>query len=86
MFKTPFNAMINLKKTVLILLLSLFFSSCATDLDDNPVSNNDINDFIYRGLQTYYLYNENVPDLVEDKTASGDYNNYLSQNSPKLNF
>ena len=83
MFKTPFNAMINLKKTVLILLLSLFFSSCATDLDDNPVSNNDINDFIYRGLQTYYLYNENVPDLVEDKTASGDYNNYLSQNSPE---
>jgi carboxyl-terminal processing protease len=75
--------MIYLKKTLSFLLTFLLFASCATDLDDNPVSSNDINDFIYRGMNLYYLYRDNVPDLVEDKTASGDYNKYLSQNSPE---
>ena len=49
----------NLKNILSFLLITLSLS-CATDLDDNPVSNTDINDFIYRGLRTYYLYNENV--------------------------
>ena len=29
-------------------LLFLLFSSCANDLDDNPVTTDAINDFIYR--------------------------------------
>ena len=74
--------MMNLKNILSFLLITLSLS-CATDLDDNPVSNTDINDFIYRGLRTYYLYNENVPDLVNDKTASSDYQSYLSQSSPE---
>ncbi|PSG86494.1 S41 family peptidase [Aurantibacter aestuarii] len=72
----------NLKKILSFFLITISFN-CATDLDDNPVSNTDINDFIYRGLRTYYLYNENVPDLVNDKTASSDYQSYLSQSSPE---
>ena len=75
----------NLKKILSFFLIALSFN-CATDLDDNPATGNDINDFIYRGLRTYYLYNENVPDLVIDRTASGDYESYLSQNSPENFF
>ncbi|WP_375240022.1 S41 family peptidase [Aurantibacter sp.] len=67
-------------------LLFLLISSCAYDLDDNPVTANDINDFIYKGLRTYYLYNELVPDLVENKTFNPNYNNYLSANTPENFF
>jgi C-terminal processing protease CtpA/Prc len=77
----------NLKKVLHFYgLLFLLISSCANDLDDNPVTTNDINDFIYKGLRTYYLYNELVPDLVENKTFSPNYTNYLSSNSPENFF
>ena len=46
----------NLKNILSFLLITLSLS-CATDLDDNPVSNTDINDFIYRGLRTYLFFN-----------------------------
>lgn len=67
-------------------LLFLLLSNCATDLDDVAASSNDINDFIYKGLRAYYLYNEFVPDLVENKTITPDYTTYLNANTPENFF
>jgi C-terminal processing protease CtpA/Prc len=75
-----------IKQLLLTVFTLLFISNCATDLDDNPTSNNDINDFIYRGLRLAYLYNAEVPDLVEDKSSGSDYQSYLNSNSPENFF
>lgn len=66
-------------KALLLLLLALIFLSCFEDRDDTPVTVTDINDFVYRGMDTYYLYRDSVPDLVEDKRNSSNYSNYLAR-------
>ena len=59
-----------MKKLSLIALLCSFtfvLTGCFEDLDDNLIANSDINDFVWKGMNAYYLYNENVPDLSNDR-------------------
>lgn len=59
-----------MKKLSLIALLcasTFVLTGCFEDLDDNLVANSDINDFVWKGMNAYYLYNENVPDLSNDR-------------------
>lgn len=60
-----------------LLVLSLFLSSCFSDVDDNPTDQNKIKDFVYRGLNIVYLYKDDVPDLLENKNQKSNYNSYL---------
>lgn len=76
--------------TLLSLLLLVFLSSCDDDLDDNlrPASSTEISDFVYRGLNYWSLYKEDVPELANDffdnDAARFDY---LSQfSSPEAAF
>ncbi|MFT7073103.1 MAG: C-terminal processing protease CtpA/Prc [Patiriisocius sp.] len=65
-----------MKKLYYLLLLSVFFTtiSCFEDLDDNikpnSASNATIQDFIYRGLNYFYLYKADTPELANDAFAS----------------
>jgi len=68
----------NLKVIILTLLVSIVFTSCFEDRDDNQISTPEINNFIYQGMDAFYLYRDQVPDLVEDKASSQNYNTYLS--------
>ncbi|TYC17907.1 peptidase S41 [Bizionia gelidisalsuginis] len=70
-----------LSRILLYLAVPIALTSCFEDLDDQPIANVDINDFVYKAMDVYYLYKEDVPVLVEDKVSSADYNNYLSQYS-----
>ncbi|EGV44006.2 carboxyl-terminal protease [Bizionia argentinensis JUB59] len=75
-------------KTRLYLMIALgvstIFMGCSEDLDDNPTPTNDLNGFVWRGLNTYYLYKDNVPDLANNRFASGNYQAYLnSYSSPE---
>ena len=70
-----------MKKTSYILValsFCLFFTSCFEDLDDNPASTRDLNDFVYRGLNAYYLYKDNVPDLANDRFTNGGYEEFIT--------
>ena len=74
-------------KLNLLLLITLLFTGCFEDLDDTPITTSQINDFVYRAMDTYYLYKEDVPTLVEDKLSSPDYNSFItSYNTPELFF
>ena len=67
------------RKTLLVtLLLSILFTSCFEDRDDKPISTTDLNNFVYRGMDAYYLYRDEVPDLVEDKANSDNFESYLN--------
>lgn len=80
------------KNFLYAILLPLFLStvSCDDDIDDvaRPASNLEISDFIYRGLNFWSLYKEDVPELAneffENDAARFDYLDQFS--SPEAAF
>jgi len=73
-----------LKSLLTILLLSLLFTSCFEDKDDNPIVTLDINNFVYRGMDAFYLYRDQVEKLIEDRANDQTYLN--SFNTPEALF
>jgi len=57
------------KFKILLMAFALLFSftSCFEDLDDNAIASSDIKDFVWKGMNAYYLYNDNVPNLSNDR-------------------
>lgn len=63
----------------LLLLVSFFTLSCFEDNDDTTVSAGQINDFVWKGMNAFYLYQENIADLANDRFSNnGEYANYLN--------
>lgn len=80
-----------MKKILLPLLAILtIFVSCDDDIDDNlrPATALELSDFVYRGLNFWSLYKEDVPDLANDRFANdSEKNDFLSQfDSPEAAF
>lgn len=68
-----------LKAPILLLLISLISTSCFEDNDDKAVSASQINDFVWRGLNRFYLYKDEVPNLANDRfSTNGEYATYLN--------
>lgn len=78
------------KFLLLLIAFSTLFVSCFDDLDDNiqPASDLDIGNFIYRGLNYFYLYKADTPELADDNFANQDeLNTFLSSfDSPEETF
>ncbi|MCC4213114.1 S41 family peptidase [Leeuwenhoekiella parthenopeia] len=75
--------------SLLILFFALFSLSCSTDRDDElgPVSFLEIKNFIYDGMQLYYLYKPEVPELANDFFESReDRNDFLNSFDTPENF
>lgn len=65
------------KSILFLILFGVFIASCE-DYDDNP-SSYPIQNFIWKGLNGYYLYQPDVPDLSDSKFYhQKDLDNYLS--------
>jgi len=66
-----------LKSIVLLCLLNIPFG--CTDMNDNPVpSGLAVNDFIWKGLNLYYLWQQEVPDLADTRFANqSELNTFL---------
>jgi C-terminal processing protease CtpA/Prc len=72
-----------MKRKIFITLLavSTLFVSCFEDADDNfhPSSTLEIQNFIYRGLNYFYLYKADTPELANDAFATeDDLNGFLN--------
>lgn len=72
---------------MLLCMAAFVFQSCE-DQDDVPQPlNNQINSFIWEGLNSHYLWQADVPDLADNRFASPtDYNNFLAQYTPESLF
>jgi len=68
----------NLFKIALWMCLLVFTYSC-TDNDDNPVpSGLEINDFVWKGMNLYYLWQADIPDLADNRFANqSELNTFL---------
>ncbi|WP_298551010.1 S41 family peptidase [uncultured Algibacter sp.] len=68
-----------LNVALILILAALFLTSCFEDSDDTAVTVRDINDFIYKGLNIFYLYKDDVPDLANNRFSNdNEYNDYLN--------
>jgi len=66
---------------IFIFLIAFSLTGCFDDNDDviTAASTTDVGDFIWKGMNSYYLYKENVPDLEDNRfTSQGDLNNYIN--------
>ncbi len=69
-----------LRYLVILLLFGSLFTACFDDNDDVPQisSTLDINDFIWKGMNIFYLYKDDVADLANDRFSSDqDYTDFL---------
>ncbi|TBX65774.1 peptidase S41 [Flavobacterium silvisoli] len=68
----------NFAKSVLLLLFIAVCFGCE-DRDDHPVpSKLEINDFVWKGMNLYYLWQADVPDLADNKDDNeGEYFSFL---------
>lgn len=66
-----------IKKVFLLFLIPFLFTSCFEDMDDKmtTASTLEIQNFIYRGLNYFYLYKEDVPKLANDAFVSEEEKN-----------
>lgn len=71
-----------MKKTwayALLLLLSISFTACFEDQDDNTIADVDIKDFVWKGLNLWYFWQDQVTDLADNRfSSSEDYTAYLN--------
>ena len=75
-------------KYIALTLLIGFSYGCFKDNEDNATGSSSVKDFVWKAMNSVYLYNANVPDLVDDRfITDSDYNNYLDgYSSPETLF
>ncbi|WP_111307045.1 S41 family peptidase [Confluentibacter sediminis] len=67
------------KALILLIVVSFLNTSCFKDNDDTQVTSSSINDFVWKGMNLFYLYKDNVPNLANDAFTSNEaYANYLN--------
>ncbi|MDO7170624.1 S41 family peptidase [Mariniflexile sp. AS56] len=76
------------KSLLLLITISFLTTSCFKDDDDTQISGNSINDFVWKGMNTFYLYKDNIPNLANDRfTSNADYADFInSYSSPEALF
>jgi carboxyl-terminal processing protease len=68
-------------KLLILTVLTLFTLNSCEDMDDslNVPSNLQVQNFIWKGLNLYYLWQADVPDLADDRFANqGQLNAFLN--------
>ncbi|MDH7444088.1 S41 family peptidase [Aquimarina sp. 2201CG14-23] len=79
-----------LKYFALLLFSGSILTSCFNDNDDVPsvASVLEINDFIWKGMNAFYVYKADVADLANDRFSSDqEYNDFLNDfSSPESIF
>ncbi len=72
-----------LKIALIALVVFSLNTSCYKDKDDDPVDvaviNDEINDFVWKAMNIFYLYKEQIPNLADDRFSSEEaYTAYLN--------
>jgi len=81
-----------LKYPILILFLGLTFTSCSKDSDSDSaaiktVVPDEINNFVWKAMNSWYYWQSNVADLSDSKIAStNNYANFINGKTPDALF
>lgn len=76
------------KSLIILISVSFLATGCFKDNDDNVISAHEINDFVWKGMNSWYNWQTQVPDLADTKDDNATaYAAYLSQyNDPEEFF
>lgn len=75
-YKTNFMKPVSILKYSLIFIISLSFYNCSKS--ESIPADVEINDFVWKGLNAYYLWQDQVADLSDTRFSSqNQLNNYL---------
>ena len=76
------------KISIVIIVSTLFFTSCEKSDNYIAIGNDEIHLFIWRAMNNYYLWQPNVPDLSDTRfTNIGQlYSEYSNFSSPRNVF
>jgi C-terminal processing protease CtpA/Prc len=82
------SAMKVLKVFLIALIVGSFTFSCFEDRDDNLILASEINDFVWKGMNIFYLYKDEIPNLADDRFSTNqEYGDYLNSfSSPEALF
>ncbi|GAA3583967.1 S41 family peptidase [Snuella lapsa] len=68
-----------LKASIILFIVALLTISCFEDNDDNTVSVSQINDFVWKGMNLWYFWQQDVHDLADDRfTSNEEYASFLN--------
>lgn len=68
-----------LKSILLLFVLTFALQSCEDEDDVRAPAELQINDFVWRGLNTYYLWQADVPNLADDRFGTkSELNSFLA--------
>ncbi|WP_339917702.1 S41 family peptidase [Yeosuana marina] len=69
-----------LKPLIVVFIVSSLLTSCFKDNDDTTTVTRDINDFVWKGMNSWYNWQTEVPNLSDTKDDnSSEYAAYLNQ-------
>jgi carboxyl-terminal processing protease len=77
------------KLLLLVFIVAISATSCFNDdRDDNLIATDSINDFVWKGMNAFYIYSDNIPSLSNDRfnlngfdnrfDLTEEYSNYLN--------
>ncbi|MFC3334837.1 S41 family peptidase [Flavobacterium palustre] len=79
-----------LKYVLLTLLMGLAFTSCSKDSDSDETATttpDEINDFVWKAMNSWYYWHSNVANLSDSKIAStNNYANFINGKTPDALF
>ncbi|RNC86995.1 MAG: peptidase S41 [Winogradskyella sp.] len=71
---------------LVLLLLTISVSSCFEDRDDNLVLTSDVKDFVWKGMNEFYVYGDDVPDLRNERFGLNGLDNRFETTPEYLEF
>lgn len=78
------------KYVIKMLLLALVFTSCSKDSDSNETTTtkpDEINNFVWKAMNSWYYWQPNVADLSNNKTTpTASYNTFINGKTPDALF
>lgn len=82
------RAVVSRKLSWILAIPLIVIIGCSKDDGINVELNSEINEFIWQGLRTYYLWQEEVPDLTDDRFETFDQlHTFLNRfSTPELLF
>jgi C-terminal processing protease CtpA/Prc len=66
-------------KTLTVLFISIFFINCSSESEATP-ENLEVRDFVWKGLNAYYLWQSDKPNLADTRFSNqGQLNSFLQE-------
>ena len=74
------------KNYIIFLFIVVMLSACNDD-DNNALRSEGVNDFIWKGLNSWYFWKSEVPNLQDNRFANdSDYQSFISGRTPENLF